>query len=348
MLQKALEERTKISCTAICWMLLCTIEDVKQDAHVDLGTSIFRPKKKLGWIVHIPLTRKGMRLKIWPLDGIHRAKCKGYMLFIPFGTALFLRSDVPHAGCFGGQGNLRLHCAFQCAENIGNSRDLFYLDSDADRATELGNQDEFIYSWCSPETENPTVDIPVIDDRASLHWQQKYYLASWDYYVKYRVFDSTVDIIGPLPIERENKRKGKSKNTSSDEHQTDNSTSNERARITRSSQRIGTSEPASAQQTTAAAHRYTEYDSAEDAWDETTDGREEPTSCTRRSSRKRKANPKKKQTASVKQTTSTDKDSIENAWEEAMEGQSEITSDIRRSTRNRKPTPKVKMMAKAI
>ena len=48
MLQKALEERTKISCTAICSMLVYTLQDAQQDAHVDLGTSIFRPKRKLG------------------------------------------------------------------------------------------------------------------------------------------------------------------------------------------------------------------------------------------------------------------------------------------------------------
>lgn len=173
-----------------------------------------------------------MRLKIWPLDGIHRCTSKGFMIFIPFGTAFYLRLDVPHAGCFRGQGNLSLHCTFQCGENVGNARDLFYMDPHIDRATELGNQDEFIYSWCSPETENPEVDIPVIDDRALLHWQQRYYLASWDYYVKYRVFDSTGDIIGPLLIEKENKRKRKLTNTSLEEHKTDHTTSNERTRTT--------------------------------------------------------------------------------------------------------------------
>ena len=48
MLQKALEERTKISCTAVCWKLVCTLNDVQQDAHVDLGASIYHAKRKLG------------------------------------------------------------------------------------------------------------------------------------------------------------------------------------------------------------------------------------------------------------------------------------------------------------
>lgn len=68
------------------------------------------------------------------------------MLHIPFGTAFFLRSDVPHSGCFGYRGNIFLHCAFQCEDNIGEDQWLFYIDPEVVKDKKLGDQKLLIYS----------------------------------------------------------------------------------------------------------------------------------------------------------------------------------------------------------
>ena len=123
-----------------------------------------------------------MKLKIWPLDRIHCKRCKGYLIHIPFGTAFFLWSDVPHGGCYRCEGNIHFHCAFQCEDNVGDDRDLLYMDCDIKKTTEYGDQNCFIYSYCDANIVNPDISIPVVNDREVLYMQQKYYLVSWDAY----------------------------------------------------------------------------------------------------------------------------------------------------------------------
>jgi hypothetical protein len=45
-------------------------------------------------------------------------------MHIPFGTALLLRGDVYHAGCYGSKGNIRFHAHFTPNECTADGREL--------------------------------------------------------------------------------------------------------------------------------------------------------------------------------------------------------------------------------
>ena len=121
------------------------------------------------------------------------------MIHIPFGTVLFLRSDVPHAGCYGSAGNLRLHCSFQCADNIGEDLELFYLDKYCQEESKLGDQKQYIYTKCNIEYDEPT-PIPIVDNRANVFWQQEYYMSQWKVYTDWRTTDGVEKMIAPIPL----------------------------------------------------------------------------------------------------------------------------------------------------
>ena len=121
------------------------------------------------------------------------------MIHIPFGTVLFLRSDVPHAGCYGSAGNLRLHCSFQCADNIGEDLELFYLDKFCQEESKLGDQKQYIYTKCNIEYDDPT-PIPIVDNRANVFWQQEYYMSQWKVCTDWRTIDGAEKMIAPIPL----------------------------------------------------------------------------------------------------------------------------------------------------
>ena len=64
LIHKHLERRTGTEFLTPTYILVYTHKEHPQLAHVDLSTSIFVPNKKLDYIMHLPISAKGMWLRI--------------------------------------------------------------------------------------------------------------------------------------------------------------------------------------------------------------------------------------------------------------------------------------------
>ena len=172
-------------------MLVYTHKEHPQLAHVDLSTSIFVPNKKLGFIMHLPISAEGMWIRIWERDGVARVDSTGYLLHIPFGSVLFLRSDIVHSGIFGSPGNLRLHCAFQPVANPGDSAKLLPVDPTAGNCFDFGNLSDVLYSRCRHPEEKELASIPLVRDQESLFFREIKYLQDYKFHAASRCKDAS-------------------------------------------------------------------------------------------------------------------------------------------------------------
>jgi hypothetical protein len=99
-----------------CWEFYPSIVFTKgsashQKPHLDFPMANLMRAGRVPYVLHLPLCKEGLALQIWrcwdetqPLE-----KISPRFIFVPFGSALLLRADVYHAGCYGSKGNLRLH-----------------------------------------------------------------------------------------------------------------------------------------------------------------------------------------------------------------------------------------------
>lgn len=76
------------------------------------------------YILHLPLSREGLHLRIgWFDDELKIAKQN--FIFVPFGTAILLKSSVWHAGTYGSRGNIRFHSVI--SKGIWEGGSLIYM-----------------------------------------------------------------------------------------------------------------------------------------------------------------------------------------------------------------------------
>ena len=97
-----------------------------QNAHWDFPGWRKVKAKDVPWVLHLPLTKEGMMLHVWPTERDEATHCqveekfklgKPRLVHVGFGDALLLQADVCHGGCFGSPGNLRFHmilCKKEC------------------------------------------------------------------------------------------------------------------------------------------------------------------------------------------------------------------------------------------
>ena len=172
------------------YILVYTKKQYHQNAHVDLSTSVFVPHKPLGFIMHLPLCSEGMWLRIWERDGVPRLTSTGYYIHIPFGSVLFLRSDIVHSGIFGSPGNVRLHCAFQPISNPGDKTKLLLLDPNATKNLDIGNLNTVVYARCRHPKEEDAV-VPICEDQHVPYFKSFFYLKAYLHHVGPRCDDAT-------------------------------------------------------------------------------------------------------------------------------------------------------------
>lgn len=85
-----------------------------QPAHLDF-TDIPVEDDLKPWIIHIPLCKEGMQLRINPDNSFPDKSLVGNSISVTveFGSFLCMRGDVIHAGCYGNPGNIRMHMVVQ-------------------------------------------------------------------------------------------------------------------------------------------------------------------------------------------------------------------------------------------
>ena len=81
-----------------------------QKPHLDFPMANTMRNGRVPYILHLPLCEEGLAIQVWKCWElqVEDTLCPKFM-FVPFGSALLLRADVYHAGCYGSKGNLRLH-----------------------------------------------------------------------------------------------------------------------------------------------------------------------------------------------------------------------------------------------
>ena len=192
LIHKSLEKRTKTDYKLPSYILVYMKEPYKQQAHVDLSASVFVPHKKIGFIMHLPLCSEGIWLRIWERDGIARLGSKGYLIHIPFGTVLFLRSDIVQSGIYGSSGIIQLHYAFQPIENPGDKSLLLHVDSLQTLHLDIGDLDKVVYARCDHyDDDDDDVAIPVVADQEVEFFKQLNYLRDYIHYAEPRCDDAS-------------------------------------------------------------------------------------------------------------------------------------------------------------
>lgn len=106
---------TMLQRVKLLWIL--TIRQYPQMPHLDLNETL--PWQNKTWFLHMPLQSEGMTLIVYDEDYEEHKT-----IFVPFGTCILLRSDVIHAGVFGGGGNLRLHLILWKVTPAGTESDI--------------------------------------------------------------------------------------------------------------------------------------------------------------------------------------------------------------------------------
>ena len=206
LLEKGLNQRTNTKFLSQTYLLVYTKENIDQYAHVDLSSSVFIPHEDLGFIMHLPLCSEGMWLRIWERDGVARKTSTGYFIHIPFGTVLFLRSDIAHSGIFGSKGNLRLHCAFQPESNPGDKLVLLPLAPNAKRHGLIGDLNEVVYARCAyPKPGDDDVELPIGADHYVEHFKEHFYAIDYLHHAHQRCNDP-LGYAGLLPFLPESKK----------------------------------------------------------------------------------------------------------------------------------------------
>ena len=81
-----------------------------QKPHLDFPMAHTMRAGRIPFILHLPLCEEGLALQLWKCwKGELLGSISPKFIFVPFGSALLLRADVYHAGCYGTKGNFRLH-----------------------------------------------------------------------------------------------------------------------------------------------------------------------------------------------------------------------------------------------
>ena len=81
-----------------------------QKPHLDFPNANLMKHARVPYILHLPLCEEGLSLQVWKCwDGAQNDNVCPKLILVPFGTALLLRADLYHAGCYGSKGNMRLH-----------------------------------------------------------------------------------------------------------------------------------------------------------------------------------------------------------------------------------------------
>ena len=107
--------------TSLC-SLIETDKAGHQAAHVDDKGCTKKEEKYRPFILHHPLCEEGPTLQVWLPN--ESGTYSPQLMHIPFGTALLLRGDVYHGGCYGSKGNIRFHAHFTPIECIADGREL--------------------------------------------------------------------------------------------------------------------------------------------------------------------------------------------------------------------------------
>ena len=161
MLKSVLELSTSTKFLSPEYIFIYTKNEFDQAPHIDLDESLYHPLRPLGWIMHLPLYKEGMWIRVWPQDGVQRIQCGPEFVHIPFGTVLFLRADVSHSGIYGSTGNIRLHCPFIPVDSPSETRILMYTDDYRHDNTEV------IYHLCPDEQEH-SIQMHTVQIRAKM------------------------------------------------------------------------------------------------------------------------------------------------------------------------------------
>jgi hypothetical protein len=104
--------------------LVKTEAPIHQRPHLDVPGCTHLPEHKRAYIVHLPLCEEGLALQIWDGEG---KELRPTLLYVPFGMALILRSDVVHAGCYGHPGNIRFHAVLKPELMVDDGSKLEYI-----------------------------------------------------------------------------------------------------------------------------------------------------------------------------------------------------------------------------
>lgn len=157
--------------------------------------------------MHLPLCSEGMWLIIWERDGISRLTSTGYYIHIPFGTVLFLCSDIVHSSIFGSPGNLCLHCAFQPISNTGDKTKFLRLDPKGPSSLTIRDLKKVVYARCRYLQEEDLF-LPISADHNVHYFKNHYYLKDYFHYVEYRCEDaSSYSNLLPFSPEKSSKRR---------------------------------------------------------------------------------------------------------------------------------------------
>jgi hypothetical protein len=111
--------------TSLC-SLIETDKAGHQAAHIDDKGCPNQEEKNRPFILHHPLCEEGATLQIWFPNSNN--KYSPVFMHIPFGTALLLRGDVYHAGCYGTKGNIRFHANLTPEECVADGREVGILN----------------------------------------------------------------------------------------------------------------------------------------------------------------------------------------------------------------------------
>jgi hypothetical protein len=132
-----------------------------QAAHIDDKGCTKKDEKYRPFILHHPLCEEGSTLQLWlpNKDGTNSPQ----LMHIPFGTALLLRGDVYHAGCYGSKGNIRFHAHFTPKECTADGRELDIMN--------VGCNERFRETDLPSESVN---SLMVIKNRQQMEFTEKY------------------------------------------------------------------------------------------------------------------------------------------------------------------------------
>jgi hypothetical protein len=146
--------------TSLC-SLIETDKAGHQAAHLDDKGCTKKEEKYRPFILHHPLCEEGSTLQLW-LPNKNGTNSPQFM-HIPFGTALLLRGDVYHAGCYGSTGNIRFHAHFTPQECTADGRELGIMN--------VGSNERFRESDLPSESVN---NLMVSKNNHQMQFTDKY------------------------------------------------------------------------------------------------------------------------------------------------------------------------------
>jgi hypothetical protein len=127
----------EVKYTSLC-SLIETERAGHQAAHIDDKGCTEKEECNRPFILHHPLCEEGSTLQVWLPNKM--GSYSPTFVHIPFGSAMILRGDVYHAGCYGSRGNIRFHAHLTPIISTGDGRELGILNVNCDerlRETDL-------------------------------------------------------------------------------------------------------------------------------------------------------------------------------------------------------------------